>query len=777
MAANIEVNLVLKNIAESTNQIKKFAADSSKSLQGLESAFGALKVITAIVGAAFSIHKIVDAAEEAEHAVERLNVSLKLSGDFTKAASDGFIQFASSIQRTANVSDEQVLGLVAQAKAIGLTDDQTKKLIKTSVDVAAVMGTDVNDAFLQLERTLSGTVSRSLGQLRPELKRLSTEALVSGEAIRIVGERSAGAAADLGQNFGGQLKGVGIAISEVAEGLGAFIVENPIVVKSLETIKNVLFDLADIIKASVEPGIELFRQGLEFLAGIIADNVKANAPFLAVLFEIGKTLKDVLGVVITAVVIPALTDLFTGMRALDNFLRSALQPVLEFIAKGFKVVAVGALTVVKAIAEIEGKTDAVKQLDATIEKIVASTFEQNDAVKANTKAIADQTGAAKEYIDTLVETEKHESSLTNAKVRAVDIRVAASKKDIAAQRQLIAEQQKAIGSSAAQGGVGQFLFGKNDALEKLKTNKEARPQDIEQAKANVGLIAATSALKDVLAGPQGAVNLISQTVGAFADTIIPGIGGVVGQIVGVLAQGPEAAAGFVRGFIEAIPTIVENIILAIPAVIQALIDGLPTLIERLILGIIEALPRLIQSLATSMPLVATRLAIELAAKAPTIVREFITTFIKEGIPAIVKGFLDEIKKTFASLGGLFGGGGGGGGLGGILGAIPGVGALGGFLGFAEGGTVPGGFPNDSFPASLTSGELVVDRSNTTRLGRFLDQQESGNRSGLSDKIDRLISVLQSGGGAQNLSIAFDLSEQRFAGAQLNLNRQGFRTNG
>jgi hypothetical protein len=50
------------------------------------------------------------------------------------------------------------------------------------------------------------------------------------------------------------------------------------------------------------------------------------------------------------------------------------------------------------------------------------------------------------------------------------------------------------------------------------------------------------------------------------------------------------------------------------------------------------------------------------------------------------------------------------------------------LGFATGGTVPGGFPDDTFPARLTSGELVVPRGDVDRLSSFLDRAERGDES-------------------------------------------------
>ena len=68
--------------------------------------------------------------------------------------------------------------------------------------------------------------------------------------------------------------------------------------------------------------------------------------------------------------------------------------------------------------------------------------------------------------------------------------------------------------------------------------------------------------------------------------------------------------------------------------------------------------------------------------------------------------------------------------------------------------VPPGFANDTFPARLSSGELVIERSDSQRLREFLDAQ---------------------GGAPQNLSISLNIGEKQLADVLLGISRQGFRT--
>jgi len=63
------------------------------------------------------------------------------------------------------------------------------------------------------------------------------------------------------------------------------------------------------------------------------------------------------------------------------------------------------------------------------------------------------------------------------------------------------------------------------------------------------------------------------------------------------------------------------------------------------------------------------------------------------------------------------------------------------VGLATGITaVPGGFPNDSFPANLTSGERVLSVEQNKDLGKFLDSQEEGGSGDMQETNGILSSI-------------------------------------
>lgn len=128
-----------------------------------------------------------------------------------------------------------------------------------------------------------------------------------------------------------------------------------------------------------------------------------------------------------------------------------------------------------------------------------------------------------------------------------------------------------------------------------------------------------------------------------------------------------------------------------------------------------------------------------------------------------RDFLNNFK--FPEIGGVFGGGGGGGG--GVVGQVTEA------LGFASGGTVPSGFPNDTFPARLTSGEMVIDPGDTQRLSRFLDtQQTPGGADVSSALLSQILAALQA---PINVQTTAEVSGKALADILLQISRNNGRT--
>jgi hypothetical protein len=90
---------------------------------------------------------------------------------------------------------------------------------------------------------------------------------------------------------------------------------------------------------------------------------------------------------------------------------------------------------------------------------------------------------------------------------------------------------------------------------------------------------------------------------------------------------------------------------------------------------------------------------------------------------------------------------------------------------ARGGEVPNGFMADNFPASLSTGELVVDRSTTGELKQFLANESRGGSGLTAERLENILTRTSE----KNLSIVIKVGERDLAETLVALNRQGFRT--
>lgn len=286
----------------------------------------------------------------------------------------------------------------------------------------------------------------------------------------------------------------------------------------------------------------------------------------------------------------------------------------------------------------------------------------------------------------------------------------------------------------------------------------------------------------LLKGGQGA----KQLLGGIAEQMGQAFLGVpgFGALFEALAMGPDQVRAMVTEFVNALPDIIVAVVDSIPVLIETLAERLsdPVFVEKLVNALVKAIasPKIILAmfaagdsfrraiLDATVKFVekfisgATKFVGELVAGAGQFVVRILEGAVNfvgkllEGAGQFIQKLIDEIGKGIGDIGGNILNPGGKGGSSIIPGvniipdSIPIIGGL-----FAKGGLVPEGFPNDSFPARLTSGEQVIDRTDNERLSRFLDQQERGTE--------------------RNLTVNLIIGEDQLAKVMLNLNRRGFRT--
>jgi phage-related protein len=215
-------------MAVTEDLIVKVQADTSKAVASLELMAGSLDAMQA------ELLKIGQSSSKAEKsitgfggAVVKINQALELSkkvfnglvgpvskmvGDFLKAEDSSrqfaktlsilgekdvagtvnrFKDLADQLEETTNVEAESILGLAKLGASAGLTNDQMEQFIRTSIDMAGALDTDVDSAFKMLLGSMKGQ-EKSLGPLANLVGDLTKAELEAGKAAEVLGAKLKG---------------------------------------------------------------------------------------------------------------------------------------------------------------------------------------------------------------------------------------------------------------------------------------------------------------------------------------------------------------------------------------------------------------------------------------------------------------------------------------------------------------------------------------------------------------------------------------------------------
>jgi hypothetical protein len=167
----------------------------------------------------------VNAAQQEQDALQALNVALARSGDFSLAASEDFAAFADAVEKSTKVSGEAVLEAAALAKVYGQTNEETKRLTQAAIELSSVTGDTLDTAVEKLGKTYAGTAGR-LADTIPGLRELSKEQLKAGDAIDVVLQQLGGTATGKLNTFSGATAQLGVATEDITKKFGFAVIEN-----------------------------------------------------------------------------------------------------------------------------------------------------------------------------------------------------------------------------------------------------------------------------------------------------------------------------------------------------------------------------------------------------------------------------------------------------------------------------------------------------------------------------------------------------------------------
>lgn len=285
--ASQKVNLVIQaqdKASGKINKVNKSVANmgtASKKTGASLSAMGGkvMGAVAALAGLVAGMKKVVGLAMEQEKAEVRLAGVVRATGGAAGYTSQQLYDMAAAFQKTTSMGDEMVMG----GQAILLTfknirGEAFERTMKSALDMAAVMGTDVKAAALQLGKALNDpktglTMLTRVGIVFTDEQKKVILALqetgdVAGAQAVILAEiesQMGGVAEALGDTFSGSMQKAGAAVGDLGEQIGFYlaptlrILADATVVAAEETgnFFSALSNARDGIQASVQAEIAL----------------------------------------------------------------------------------------------------------------------------------------------------------------------------------------------------------------------------------------------------------------------------------------------------------------------------------------------------------------------------------------------------------------------------------------------------------------------------------------------------------------------------------------
>ena len=427
MAENLNLNINLdskqaqKGINDLTKSVDDFGKTAKNNFKGSSQAFNVfkgsvasaafLKGIDAITGAFKELFDtfIVDgvaAAQVQEDAINKLNVALNLSGNYTKKASEDFQEFASSLQQVTKFGDEVILQNAALIASLGsLSGDSLKGATQSALDLAAGLGIDLATAANLVGRAATGNVAL-FSRYGVVIKKGADNAQTFANALESINSKFGGAAAGQVFTFSGAVQQTTNTFGDLQEEIGFTITKNEAVISTIKVLNDVFSDLGKSVNGNrgelssfVTEGVDSAISAFKFLVDTVDVLARAFDVGFNTITAAGRTFA--LGIVTPlAAVEQAIATLISAIPTLEEKFGAGSDSISK-IAESL------AADVQRDLAEIEGAFTETTYLD-----------EFSNRISETQEKIRQETGKTAEFLKNnnaqQIEDEKQKNSILNA---------------------------------------------------------------------------------------------------------------------------------------------------------------------------------------------------------------------------------------------------------------------------------------------------------------------------------------------------------------------------
>lgn len=408
-------------ITADTKGLEKGITDSKKQIGELGTSAGGLgnafaKMRDVMLGPVAVMKELGQAAYEAmqqfadaELSAVRLGKAVENNPLMSGGAADRLADFSDELQKTTLFEGDATKAIVSNLAAMGMSEDQIKKLVKVAMDYASATGDSLDSAVTKLNATLQGSAGQ-LGRQNAAIRSLTEEELKNGKAIDILAKQYEGFAEKVGTTTTGRLTILKAKWGDFIEGIGESIATTFVSLDALMsgdkvtglamTLKSyqdavtgaalgtsAVISKTMILGRSVEENAALFKK--------MAVEAKASLSDMASYYEMAKGKTDPA----SKAIILAFKDAAATAAAMKSASDSAGKAVAELGKK--------ATTTAAAVAEI---TNAGKGLDTTLQPLKLSDDEIKKLQDAQ-RAIAEMAGSYVNMADAEIALSNAEKSL------------------------------------------------------------------------------------------------------------------------------------------------------------------------------------------------------------------------------------------------------------------------------------------------------------------------------------------------------------------------------
>ena len=223
------------NVIQFVAKLNDLVSPALKKISGsLGTLPGLLGLTSGLLGAGAALAKVLSATKESQLVLAKFDLTFRNLGDGTRRTRDEMVKFADAAGASSIFSDESILRAQEALLKFGVTAESSfKKARQVAIDLASIMGTDVESAATLVARAMQRPDAairqlRQAGVLLTKDQEKLIQSLVktgdtAGAAAILMGElekKSAGAGKVIAGTLQGSLQRLGNAFDNLFEGSG-----------------------------------------------------------------------------------------------------------------------------------------------------------------------------------------------------------------------------------------------------------------------------------------------------------------------------------------------------------------------------------------------------------------------------------------------------------------------------------------------------------------------------------------------------------------------------